>query len=714
MKAYYLLLTASMLSLTGTAAAAQDSRNDSGSLLNDIVVTAQKKSAGEKAQDVPVAITALGEGQLRSLNVRSLEDLNSIAPNAMLDTNSTFRGYANFSFRGVGLGSSVPSLEPAVGLFIDGVYQGVNAGAVSDNFDLGNIQMLRGPQGTLFGRNVTGGAVLVETARPTGELGGYVQASYETGPEYSAQGAINLPIAPGLLNARLAGYYRNDEGWFTNQFTNKPFGKLETYMVRPTFELSTGALTQTLIFEYGHVDGDGGIIQAFNEPEGSFVINLDEPGFTKRRWYSATSETVIDVGLGDGSVTNVFGYRDFEEHAYTDLDATTLPLTHLAALTDQYQVSNELRYAGTFGPAEVTVGLYYLHQELIYREARAPFIAGDSGGGGKQKDDSYGVFAQADIMLTDKLSAIAGLRYSYQEKSAQVVRILPGQCLDVTQPCDFSVNPIVDQKLDWDSLSPKLGLNYKLNPDVLFYASYGKSTRSGGFNVRITSPNDPGVFDQENMTSYEVGMKADLLGNTLRANVAAFINDYKNLQRTTSFYVGTVATQIIDNSADARMRGIELDLTMSPARGLEFIAGVGYLDAYYTKVTGDLNGDTVVNATDRNLKLVRAPDWSVSVGGIYNHEFSSGASLRSQLFFVHRAKSAALDDNSVFFPEFNDLRANMTFTLPNKAMSVTVFGRNLTDEAHNTSGTAKIPFPSGGIKAISEGRTWGVEARYEF
>lgn len=714
MKAYYLFLTASALVLSGTAAVAQESSNNGGSLMSDIVVTAQKKSAGEKAQDVPIAITALGGAQLRTLNVRSLEDLNAIAPNAALDTNSTFRGYANFSFRGVALGSSVPSLEPAVGLFVDGVYQGVNAGSVSDNFDIGNIQMLRGPQGTLFGRNVTGGAVLVETARPTGEFGGYLQASYETGPEYSAQGAINAPIVPGVLNARFAGYYRNDEGWFTNQFDDKPFGAMRTIIARPSFELKAGALKQTLILEYGDVDGDGGIIQAFNEPKGSFKINIDEPGFTKRHWYQATSETVVDVGFGDGAITNVFGYRKLKEHDLTDLDATTLALTHLSAFMDQHQVSDELRYAGTFGPVQLTTGLYYLHQQLIYREGRFA-ISGSRGGGGIQKQDSYGVFTQADIALSDKLSAIAGIRYSYEKKAAQVVRLLTNQCVDVTQVCDFSNNPLIDTKRNWDSISPKLGLNYKLNSDVLFYASFGQSTRSGGFNIRVSSPSDPGVFDQEDMTAYEVGMKADFLDHALRVNIAAFLNDYKNLQRTTSFYIGTTGIQIIDNSADARMQGIEFDITASPTRGLEFMAGVGYLDAHYTKVRGDLNADTVVDRKDLNLKLVRAPDWSVSVGGVYNLEFSSGAALKTQIFYVQRSKSAALDDNSVFFPEFGDLRGNIAFTLPNKATSISVYGRNLTNEAHNTSGTAKIaPFPSGGVRAISEGRSWGVEVRHEF
>lgn len=715
MRAFYLLFTASALVLSGTTAAAQEGGGDSGSLLNDIIVTAQKKSVGERAQDVPIAITALGEAQLDTLNVRSLDDLNSLAPNAQLDTNGTFRGYANFSFRGVGLNSSVPTLEPSVGLFVDGVYQGINAGSVSDNFDIGNIQMLRGPQGTLFGRNVTGGAVLVESARPTDDFGGYIEASFETGPEYSANGAVNIPLVPGTLKARLAGYYRNDEGWFTNSYDNTPYGKMKTFIARPTIQLDTGPLTQTFILEYGDVEGDGTIAQARNAPKGSFAITLDEPGFTDRRWYSATSETVIDVGFGDGTITNVFGYRDFLEHDYTDLDSSTSPLFHIAILIDQYQISDELRYAGTFGPAQVTFGVYYLHQELDYRESRAPFVAGDRGGGGFQKHDSYGVFAQTDIELSDKLSVIAGLRYSYEEKSAKIVRLITGQCLDVLGPCDFNNNPVVDATKDWDSISPKLGLNYKINPNVLLYASFGQSTRSGGYNVRISSADDPGTFDQEDMTAYEIGVKSDLLGRTLRANVAAFINDYKNLQRTVSTFVGQNVLQVIDNSADARIQGVELDLTLSPTPGLEFIAGVGYLDAHYTEVRGDLNGDGIVNSVDKNLLLSRVSDWSVSAGLVYDLKFNSGASLKSQVFFVHRSDSAAQDSNSVFYPEFNDLRANVTFTLPNRATTVSVFGRNLTDEPHIFGGINVIPsFPSGGFQSITEGRSFGVEVRHQF
>lgn len=196
------------------------------------------------------------------------------------------------------------------------------------------------------------------------------------------------------------------------------------------------------------------------------------------------------------------------------------------------------------------------------------------------------------------------------------------------------------------------------------------------------------------MTAYEIGVKSDLFDHRVRANVAAFINDYKNLQRTVSTFVGQNVIQTIDNSADARIQGVELDLTMSPTPGLEFIAGVGYLDAHYTEVRGDLNGDGVVNNVDLNLRLSRVSEWSVSGGMVYDLKFDSGASLKSQVFYVYRSNSAGQDSNSVFYPAFNDLRADITFTLPNKATTVSVFGRNLTDEAHIFGGINVIPsFP---------------------
>lgn len=730
MRTYSLLLAVSAIGMSSVCAAQEagtpardqagegQEQTDDGSLLSDeIVVTAQKKSAGERAQDVPIAITAISETQLDALNVRTLQDLNAVSPNVTLDGNSNIRGYANFAIRGAGVNSSVPTFEPAVGLFVDGVYQGISAGSVSDNFDLASVQILRGPQGTLFGRNVTGGAVLVETVRPSGEFGGYAEASLETGPEYSFRGAVEGPIIADLLSARLAGYYRKDEGWFTNQFSGSKFGELESFIVRPSVLLRTGALRQTLIFEYGDVSGESNPLQARNANNGPrpFLINVNEPGANEQSWHSVTSETIVDVDLGDGAITNVAGYRKFEQYALVDIDASPLNLLHVGTFTDQNQISNELRYAGRFGAVDVTVGLFGLRQELLYRESRNPFVGGARGGGGRQDHESYGVFGQTSIDITDRLNVIAGLRYSYEKKSATILALTPGRCLDARQTCDFNDRSTVDSNRSWDSLSPKLGLNFKASPDLLFYASFGKAVRSGGYNLRLSGVNDPGTFDQEDATAYEVGMKADLINRAVRVNVAAFRNNYKDLQRGVTVFSGPNIVQSIENSADARIQGVEAELTVRPIQGLEAIFGFGYLDAQYTELRGDLNGDRRIDSVDLNLKLNRVPKYSFSSGFVYNLRLGSGASLRSQAFYTYRSRQAAQDSNIAFFEPFNDLRADVTFTLPNRTTSLSVYGRNLTDEANNTSGiTVLTAFPSGGNLGISEGRSLGVEIRQRF
>ncbi len=717
MKIYTLLAAVSAITLSNVAYAQDEaaSSQSDGSLMGDIIVTAQKKSVGERAQDVPIAITAVNEAQLEALKVRSLGDLNAISPNVTLDENGTVKGYANFTIRGSSQNSSVPSLEPGVGLFVDGVYQGVSAGSVSDNFDFSNVQILRGPQGTLFGRNVTGGAVLVETARPTNDFGGYVKASLETGPEYALQGAVNVPVAPGAVTARLAGYYRKDEGWFTNHFDGSPFGKTRTFILRPTVKIQSGALTQTFIGEYGNVRGDSPAIKAIKPLSSSpFYISLNDSGLTRRRWYSLTSETNIDVGFGDGTITNVAGYRTIKDLSRVDLDASNATLFTGNFLIDQKQFSDELRYAGRFGLAEVTAGIYYLHQDLVYREARAPFVAGDRGGGGHQKQNSYGIFGQTSLHLTDQLTLTGGLRYSYEEKDAQIVRLTVGRCTNVRQVCDFNITPTVDRTRRWSSFSPKIGLDYKINSDMLLYASYSKALRSGGFNVRLSDPRDPGTYDEEHLTAYEAGLKADFLNNALRVNLAGFINDYKGLQRTVSTFVGASILQTIDNSADARIKGFELDITMQPTRDLQVVMGAGYLHGHYTDIRADLSGDGVINQKDYNLRLARIPTWSLSTGAIYTHKFASDAMVKAQIFYSYRTDQAGQDNNTVIYPEYEDLRADITFTLPNGTTSVSVFGRNLTDEARNTGSKGPLGLPSGGFMDITEGRSIGVEVRQNF
>lgn len=229
------------LSVAGAGAAfaqeaAQNQEQSAIDVLNaDIIVTATKKKDVENVQDVPVAITAFNAQSLQALQVRDIQTLTYSAPNVSLDQVGTSRGTANFSIRGLGVNSSIPSIDPTVGVFVDGVYIGVNNGLVFDVFDLGSVEVARGPQGILYGRNTTGGAVLINTGDPTSELRGNFRTFYE-GPidsgrgsgNFAAQAVISGPIIADKLNFKVGAYVNSDQGYFKNLFNGKDFGKAQT------------------------------------------------------------------------------------------------------------------------------------------------------------------------------------------------------------------------------------------------------------------------------------------------------------------------------------------------------------------------------------------------------------------------------------------------------------------------------------------------------
>jgi len=312
---------------------------DSNVLLDEVIVTATKKADGENVQDTNIAITAFGADQLEAFQVRDISGLSFKIPNVQLDEIGTTKGTANFSIRGLGVNSSIPSIDPAVGVFVDGVYLGINAGVVLDTFDLAGVETLRGPQGVLFGRNVTGGAVVINTGNPTDEFRFKGKLAAEsglrgTGGNYYAQGVVSGPIGGGL-KGKFGAYYNNDNGWFRNQFDGTSFvadpddgvdfGESETVILRGALEYD-GVEGFNLLakLEYGDTEGQGPASQSHQNGSGvnSFATNiLGDPaqtfdrnsfdfavntlGFTQNEWVSGSLRADIDVAFGDGTITNI-------------------------------------------------------------------------------------------------------------------------------------------------------------------------------------------------------------------------------------------------------------------------------------------------------------------------------------------------------------------------------------------------------------------------
>ncbi len=329
-----------------------------GALLEEIVTTARKRSEAEIAQEVPIAVSVFGADQLDALFVKKLDDLSHLMPNVQLEAVGTFPGVQNFSIRGQGINSSIPSVDPTVGVFVDGLYRGMTYGVVIDTFDLESVEVLRGPQGLLFGRNVTGGAVVLRNQRPSGEFGTRFRVGGTDEEQVNIAAAIEGSLAEDKLAAKLVVYYDDDKGYFNNvnqTFTGPqvgPFpiapapypgqtfymrsanttsqvGALETTLVRSSFLWTPTDNTDVFLsVEIGKTEGDGAvwtnITQQRNGDIANFTTSADEIGFTDMAWTQVVLEINI-AEIGNSTLTNILGTRDVDARSGPTLTAPIFP-----------------------------------------------------------------------------------------------------------------------------------------------------------------------------------------------------------------------------------------------------------------------------------------------------------------------------------------------------------------------------------------------------
>jgi len=453
------------MAATATQGLAQESRLEAR--LEEIVVTAQKRGDAERLKDVPIAITAFNGQTIEDKQVRDVNDLSYSVPNVAIDSSGTVKGLANFSIRGLGVTSSVPSLDPTVGTFIDGVYIGTNYGVILDTFDLDGVEVLRGPQGLLFGRNVTGGAILVNTRDPSHDFSAKLKAGVETGLQKTLAGSITGSLVEDRVSGKLVAYYKDDDGFYTNSFNgNDDFGADEVYMFRGALGFTPNERSDiTLKLETGSLQGDGAPNQNAEFLTGDHNVNIDNEGETDNTWNSAILEANFDSDFGDGTFTTILGYRDVSSLTNADIDSRPVPVFDGIFNLDQDQFSAETRYSGTFmdGRWVATAGLYYFTQEINYREFRDIFNGAVVGTfGGNQDTTTTGIFFSNDFALSDAFTLTLGARYTEEDKDAQTAIFNPANSpctLNTSEPCTFNFS----DSESWSNTSPKIGLRWALN-----------------------------------------------------------------------------------------------------------------------------------------------------------------------------------------------------------------------------------------------------------
>ena len=706
-------------------AAAQDVFGVSGVLLKKITVTARKRE--ELIQNVPLSITHFSSEKIEALKVNDLESLAVQMPNVALDDSVSGMALANFSIRGVGINNSIASVDPTVGVFVDGVYQGQISTVLFDTFDIESIEVLRGPQGTLFGRNVTGGAILINTQKPGDTLEVSVRTSFEGGGEslnsyYMA--TVGGPISE-TVGAKISVYTNQDNGWFKNLHTGKAFGENDTRMVRsvitwdPTDDVS-------LVVRYRHEtsESDGTASQNWRDFDlNSHDFSIDEEGFREHRNHFFSAQVDWDVDFGDGTITNIFGFYDADGTALLDIDSSSQSLLNIQGWTPYRQWSNELRYAGRFFESlHATTGFYYFTNEINYHDRR--YLLGGAivqDLGGNYYVDTLGVFLSFDYDLTDRVMLTAGTRYGYEKRKAET----SSAAITGGMPCNFAVGPacpfdFTDEET-WNSWSPKLGVAYYLgggaNYEANIYGHWTRGYRSGGYNLRNTyapSVELPGPYDEEKIDTFEAGLKIST--NIGILNGAVFYNLIDNVQRVItlpeSAALGGIA-QEIHNTADVEAFGFEVDGLVAVTDKFFLLGFVGYVDPEYTKIKHDLNLDGTLDEKDLALELPRAAKWTWSAGATHDAGLANWAKVTSRVTYSFRDRLYLTDDNRGYTPAQKILDAGIDITPMDGRFSIGFYGKNLLDRVKHGSYVELHPTLGGGSFApLSRGRTFGVQLTY--
>jgi len=622
------------------AASASPAAADQG--LADIVVTAQKRE--ENLQSVPVSVTAIGGDTLSSMKAATLQALNGTVPNIQLNNFSNTPNSAVVSIRGIGVVEPDPYAGNTVSIVYDGVPQFFSMGALVDLYDIQRVEILRGPQGTLFGANTTGGVVNIVTEQPTGELGGKFEVGYGNYHRFDAAGSFDLPIVQDLLAAKFVFSHNQRDGFFTNVVDGQDMGSRNTTIYRGYLKLTPGAdFDATLIGEYvrgrngapvfqiGAADAetgptpnpnDGDATQSF--PAETLFVPPEFKGYTNpcpSRFEQcrstdkllAANDSVPDISNLDtyratltlnwsntalGDLTAITGYKHFRVFEFTDQDQSPLFLDDTRRLTRGWQFSQELRsnLDVTDGINLILGGFYlkthYTHEQDFRIQFAAPGLLQVN----TQDQDNYSIsaFAQTYVDITDSLRLQAGIRYTHEQTkmlAATVNSINLSGMTDFDGTDNVSLGGVTPPrgKKSWDNVGWKLGLDYQTTDDILLYGYWARGFKSGGFTGRIGIPQDLGPYDPEEVDTFELGVKTDLFDRRLRFNLGGFYTNYRDLQIAQIYFVNDpviglpVQGNTILNAGKAEIKGFEAEVTALPVTGLTLTGSLAYLDAKYKK-----------------------------------------------------------------------------------------------------------------------------------
>lgn len=724
----------SALGLTAAPMVTAQTDSDEDTLaLDDVKVTARKTE--ESIQDIPVAVTSFSREDLADAQAENLDSLNGAVPNMNLVQGRGSASSANIYIRGIGQPDALQTFDPGVGVYVDGVYLSRIQGALMSLHDVERIEVLRGPQGTLYGKNTIGGAVNVVTRRPDGASAGEVQVLAGDYGKLSS----NFYYKGGITDrtsASISALYRLDNGFVTDSLTGQHYNDRDNTSLR---FLLHSEVSDRLSWDFSldYTDQENALSLGRQEaplialdfadltmpvllglpPTGEYdftgrsSFNNDENQELRHMGASFTLNYMINDQWQLKSIT---AQRDLESDSFIDIDASEFELGDVLVEVDQQQFSQEFQFLyDNNNGFNAVIGAYYMQEDVpSHQEAYADDFLRFEGiplDFLRTIDDdlettSYALFAQGSWTLNDQWGLTAGLRYSKDDKKY----FRTTSTFSDLGP--FLAGTFTFQDSDsWDNVTPMLSVDYQVNDHNMVYASVSKGFKSGGFNGRANAAADVSSFKPETVWTYELGGKMQLLDNRMRLNYAVFTSDYEDFQARVAEDISSFP---VINAAELDISGAELELTWLLSASTSIYSSVGYLNADYAKFFDFRQPD--LDRSDDTPPF--SPDWTFRLG--LNHVFylNDGAMLRfgvngnftSDMYLsVDNQEVLTQDDYWVF-------NAYAVYDFANPAWSLTVGGKNLGDEVYKVD--AQEFSSVGNIQTAYYGdpRTWYAALNYRF
>lgn len=752
-----------LLTFQSPAVRAADAAADSDALA-EVTVTAQKRT--QDIQDVAISIEALKQEDLRQMGITSTEGLGNATPGLMVNdygnpviTIFTLRGVQQFDFG--------DHQESPIAIFTDGVYVPYLSAVGLDFFDMDHVEVLRGPQGTLFGRNATGGAVQLQSAAPTEDFTAYVQADEGNFSEHRIEAAVSGPLGGGWLGRLSAvkdehnGYYNNllgrdpgdadGLGWRVQLAHNLGDQGKVSLIVRGSHDNTSSSPDQAAP---AYPDANTGLLlpgaanpaafaqfcQAYfgvpvpahpvdclsgdTATGNPFRINANRVGQFLRTTVGASAN--VDWDLGFARLTSITAYGHLtKNYGGEDSDGTSLDLLTFAQTVDAKNASEELRLGGNSGPHDWIAGVYGLYIDGHYGTEQGyfmfdPALTATTGNAYSLRTRTWAVFAQDEITLAPQWSVTAGLRWTGDDKNFAMGTPCAGPGCDLLG----LTNPDLVQGTGYDSSVPgartsrvsgnwdgKLQLSYKPIDGVLTYAGVSRGTKAGGFNggaAAFYTVNQV-IFDDEVLTDYEIGAKSDFAGGRVRVNVSSFYYQYKNMQ-----VFNQIGPSTVTFNRDARIYGSEADLQALLAPGLESALGVSLL---HTRIDPVENVNILSGAsTSAPEELPNSPHATVNARLAKSWLIGSHGKLmlEGDGKWVGAHKLSLIDNPATKENAYYTLDGRLSYAAVDGRWEVALYSQNLTNQQYRIAATPFASFDGSLIEVFGPPRTFGGSIRVRF